>query len=633
MGCPKEVEIGDSLVFSVTTHSPSTNALTDADAVPTYRIYGDETGTPILTGSMAKLDDANTTGFYSEEIECTSGNGFENGKSYTIYITATVSSVTAGQSISFKAYDARKATDATGNALALASLQPDNKPIVDASGHTEAIKSNGAAFNDVSTTQVNAECDNALSGIGATSARMAYIDNLNVGGNVASQSDIQGITQAQRLRLLPPPQMERPDSGTTTFRVWVYSYNEKHEAEDLDNNPTITVENNEGIDRSSNLGSIQKPGGTTGQYYIDYSVSDAHSIEGLVFKCAATEGGTTVNYAAQSIVVDTTAVDFTASDRSKLESMFLKMPSKAYVAGTNNSDGDIQADEMTGNFVGSVNNVVQQVSANVTEVNSNPVSGVSDFKADVSDIATMLAKWSGITSLANWLRLALRKDFTDATAESEIGGDYEPATDSQEGIADKTIEVELTEEDIDLIVDGVSARVGDSVAGSILVNPDNKLLTNVDGYVYTIRIASWESVSGSTSSSTTGVYAGRGNIELIYGAVNVQKWADVDGDADTDTIANRISWALELAEAWVNDRLRMGPYEIPFTEVPILITDITARQAGILLYDARRITDEADDGDEIPAHRRLVENYVNQIVARQIRFSIDQNFTGYPKTI
>jgi hypothetical protein len=57
-------------------------------------VYEDETGTAILTGSMAKLDDANTTGHYSEQITLSAANGFEKGKSYNIYVTAAVSSVT-----------------------------------------------------------------------------------------------------------------------------------------------------------------------------------------------------------------------------------------------------------------------------------------------------------------------------------------------------------------------------------------------------------------------------------------------------------------------------------------------------------------------------------------------------------
>jgi hypothetical protein len=103
MGCPSSVNIGENLVFSITTHDPETGILTDADSAPSYRIYEDETATPILTGSMAKLDDAGTTGFYTELIACTTANGFEYGKTYSIYIQATVDGNTGGISYGFKA--------------------------------------------------------------------------------------------------------------------------------------------------------------------------------------------------------------------------------------------------------------------------------------------------------------------------------------------------------------------------------------------------------------------------------------------------------------------------------------------------------------------------------------------------
>jgi hypothetical protein len=94
--------IDDYLTFPANTHAAATGAATDADAVPSYRVYEDETGTAILTGSMAKLDDTNTTGFYSERIQLTAANGFEVGKTYTIYISAAVSSVTGTNSHTFK---------------------------------------------------------------------------------------------------------------------------------------------------------------------------------------------------------------------------------------------------------------------------------------------------------------------------------------------------------------------------------------------------------------------------------------------------------------------------------------------------------------------------------------------------
>lgn len=102
MGCQSQVILGNNLTFSITTHDPDTGVLTDADAVPDYRVYEDETAAAILTGSMAKLDDANTTGFYTEQIACTTANGFEVGKSYTIYIEATVDSDQGGISFAFE---------------------------------------------------------------------------------------------------------------------------------------------------------------------------------------------------------------------------------------------------------------------------------------------------------------------------------------------------------------------------------------------------------------------------------------------------------------------------------------------------------------------------------------------------
>jgi len=101
MGCQSQVSVGDYLTFSICTHDPDTGELTDADAAPTYRIYEDETATAILTGTMAKLDDAHTTGFYTEQTQCSAANGFENWKSYTIYIEATVDGDMGGIAYTF----------------------------------------------------------------------------------------------------------------------------------------------------------------------------------------------------------------------------------------------------------------------------------------------------------------------------------------------------------------------------------------------------------------------------------------------------------------------------------------------------------------------------------------------------
>ena len=102
MGCPSETELDGTLVFSVTIHDPDTGNMIDADTVPTYRVYEDETTTAIATGSMAKLDDGNTTGLYSEQLTCSTANGFETGKTYTIHILGTVGGVTGSITFVFK---------------------------------------------------------------------------------------------------------------------------------------------------------------------------------------------------------------------------------------------------------------------------------------------------------------------------------------------------------------------------------------------------------------------------------------------------------------------------------------------------------------------------------------------------
>lgn len=94
-------KVDDLLCFVVNTHTTA-GAASDADSPPSYRVYEDETGTAILTGTMALLDDANTLGQYSEQITLSALNGFEKGKCYNIRITATVGGVAGATIRSFQ---------------------------------------------------------------------------------------------------------------------------------------------------------------------------------------------------------------------------------------------------------------------------------------------------------------------------------------------------------------------------------------------------------------------------------------------------------------------------------------------------------------------------------------------------
>lgn len=153
--------IDEALTFYANTHDAATGAATDADAVPDYRVYENETATPLLTGSMAKLDDANTTGFYSEAITLSAANGFETGKTYGIYITATVDSVVGTTHHTFQMTAPVNVTHAAGTAWGSGAITA-------AAIATNAIDDDALAPDAVTAIQ---------SGL-ATAAALAVVDDL-----------------------------------------------------------------------------------------------------------------------------------------------------------------------------------------------------------------------------------------------------------------------------------------------------------------------------------------------------------------------------------------------------------------------------------------------------------------------
>ena len=101
MGCQNNVVLGENLTFSICTHDPDDGALIDADLVPPYLIYEDDSEDELaISGNMAKHD--SKTGFYLKTIACTTANGFEVDKSYNIFITATVGGDMGGISYAFR---------------------------------------------------------------------------------------------------------------------------------------------------------------------------------------------------------------------------------------------------------------------------------------------------------------------------------------------------------------------------------------------------------------------------------------------------------------------------------------------------------------------------------------------------
>ena len=302
MGCPSSVEVGENLIFSICTHDPDTGVLTDADEAPTYRVYEDETATPILTGSMAKLDDDNTTGFYTETIACTAGNGFENGKTYTIYIQATVDSDTGGISFSFKAITTDSKIDIidsnvdailvdTGTTLQaeLDGIQADTEDLQAQIG-TAGAGLTAIPWNSNWDTEIQSECTDALNaydpptkaemdtghGLLATEAKQDIIDanvdsiledtGTTLPASIGALNDLSAAeVNAQVLDVLNPdtfaePGQEAPPATTSLVKKIGYLY--KFLRNKITNDGTTVKVYNDASDTVDHKSTVSEADGT-----------------------------------------------------------------------------------------------------------------------------------------------------------------------------------------------------------------------------------------------------------------------------------------------------------------------------------------------------------------------------------
>lgn len=142
---------------------------------------------------------------------------------------------------------------------------------------------------------------------------------------------------------------------------------------------------------------------------------------------------------------------------------------------------------------------------------------------------------------------------------------------------------------------------------------------------------------GNEDICTRPAYAVRADLDLIFGRDNVSKWADLNNNEDADEIAQRVCWALAEAKDYFDDRLRGGPYSIPFEETyPDQIVSMSARWAGVLLYDSRGVQDSEDENPrhKLSYHRDAVKKFLREVHAGRIRLEgVDLVATDYPKVV
>ena len=121
-----------------------------------------------------------------------------------------------------------------------------------------------------------------------------------------------------------------------------------------------------------------------------------------------------------------------------------------------------------------------------------------------------------------------------------------------------------------------------------------------------------------TAADASGTYIDSGDINNVFGEDNVIRWSQLDNDVATaDT--NRLTQAITFAEDHVTDRLRNGPYALPFTTCPETVKNIMATLAGVWLYESRGLTDDNEEGNKLQDKKVDAHRDIDLIMGRVIK--------------
>lgn len=351
----------------------------------------------------------------------------------------------------------------------------DQQIVVESYGNASAAHAFDLDLAALTTAQVNAEVDAALGDYDGptnaemeartlaaasyataanqdtllarlTAARAGYLDNLNVGGAVASSAEVTAITNNTLVVAPIPMAMERPDAGSIAYRLDLYLYDSGGDMEAPDSTPTIAAKNQVGTDRSANLGTVTLV--STGHYYVTYTVASDHALEQVIFDWAVVEGGDTRVYGRHTLIVDTTAVDFTAADRTKLDTLHDTRITAGRASNLDNLDAAVST----------------RSTLTTAQVNAEVDTALADY-----DPPTKAELDSGLAGL-NDLSAAEMNAQVDAALNMAIPGS--PTADSiNERI--KAIDDKLpagTISDFDESADGVNVT---AVGGEAVTGPDD----------------------------------------------------------------------------------------------------------------------------------------------------------------
>ena len=130
-------------------------------------------------------------------------------------------------------------------------------------------------------------------------------------------------------------------------------------------------------------------------------------------------------------------------------------------------------------------------------------------------------------------------------------------------------------------------------------------------------------------------YTTRAKLDAKFGSINIDSWADLNGNEDEDEIDAAVEQAIADAEGEVNLLLRGGIYAVPFTgTIPVAIQTAATILAAALLFTNRGVIDTGDgESNVIQGLADTERTKLHQIKAGRILLEIPTDYASGPKAV
>jgi len=329
---------------------------------------------------------------------------------------------------------------------------------------------------------------------------------------------VAAISNSVKNSISIPTEREVPSSSAQRFVVDIYIY--AHDGtvmEDPDSNTVnVAVKTYDGTSRNSNLYDAASAGSTTttmvrqdvGHYRVWYEVGTGHAVEQLRFDFDYAESSNTVRSGATVQIVATASTGgFASGDRTKLEAIYDKLPSRSYFAGSTASTGALVEADLT-----NLDQAISTTESNIRGADSDTLKTLSD-QIDGVPAGVWANGTRELTSAAN-----ITSDDSSITVAAGVV--------SQVNLVNTTTtNSDMRGTDSALLASSAPTNFGSfaiTVGGAVTVG------TNADKTGYTLTTAEREAIRAEIDSNSTQLTAVNADTDTLLARLTAARATNLD---------------------------------------------------------------------------------------------------------